>query len=86
MNKNVDIVAYENTYNPCLLVLKSKGYSVSAEDVDGSLHWFAKKDDSTLMAYSPPELLGLAALIEAFGVNWNQQTPNYLGEILDSSE
>jgi hypothetical protein len=81
----VNIVAAGNTYNPCLLLLQRKGYQLYAEESGERLLWMASKDDSSFLAYSPPELLGVVVLGEIFGQEWNQQKPNLLGEVLENA-
>jgi hypothetical protein len=81
------LVASGNTNNPSLIVLRAKGYDLwieKAED-DQSL-WCAKKGTQSFLAYSGPELLGLVALWEQLGENWNQQEPDILGELLDQGD
>jgi hypothetical protein len=72
------IVAVGNTYNPCLIVLRSMGYKLCAEGVG---LWTASKDGSSFTGASPPELLGVVTLWENLGDQWNQQDPDILGEI-----
>lgn len=78
------LVASGNTYNPCLIVLRQKGYNLWLEDSEngGSL-WCAKKGDQSFMAYNGPELLGLVTLWEQLGDDWNQQLPNVYDELLE---
>jgi hypothetical protein len=81
----VTLVASGNTYNPSLLALREKGYDVwleSTADDDRSL-WFGRKDDRSFLAYSGPELLGLVALREHFGDDWNRQEPDLYGELIE---
>jgi hypothetical protein len=83
--KQVTLVASGNTYNPSLLALREKGYDVwleSSGDDDRSL-WCARKDDHSFLAYSGPELLGLVALHEHFGDDWNRQEPDLYGQLID---
>jgi hypothetical protein len=80
------LVASGNTYNPCLIVLRQKGYDLWLEQADDRSLWCAKKGTLTFMAYSGPELLGLAVLWEQFGKDWNQQTPDIYGELIDKLE
>jgi len=85
MNAFNRIIAAGNTYNPCLLVLSTKGYLIFAECLsNGRPLWCAIKDGHEFSAYSPPELLGIVGLWEAFGNNWNRQTPDLVGEILSA--
>jgi hypothetical protein len=82
MKTPVNIVAAGNTHNPCLLLLKRKGYQLQAEESGGQVLWTAGKDDNTYLAYSPPELLGIVILGESLGNEWNQQQPNLISDIL----
>ncbi len=77
------LVAAGNTYNPCLILLKKKGYQLRVEDAGERLLWHAQKDASRFMAYTPPELLGIIGLWEEFGTNWNIQQPNLIGELTE---
>ena len=77
------LVASGNTYNPCLIVLRKKGYEVWLEKGDTSSLWCAKKGDQRFLAYTGPELLGLATLWETLGNNWNQQDPDIYSELID---
>jgi hypothetical protein len=78
------LVASGNTYNPSLIVLRNKGYELWLEQADDeSTLWCARKGDQSFLAYSGPELLGLVALWEHLGENWNQQSPDIYGELID---
>ena len=84
----ISLVASGNTYNPSLLALRDKGYHVWLEhpdDEDRTL-WCAFKDDHDFLAYSGPELLGLVVLWEHFGDDWNRQSPDIYGELIDQME
>jgi hypothetical protein len=59
-----------NTEAPAWATLISWGYAVSNSIVDEKETWFADQGDIELMAESPLELLGLAAMRQARGVNW----------------
>src|SRR5215469_8364167 len=72
MAKCSGIVAAGNTYNPCLLVLRQKGYLLSAEEGGELTLWEAKKDGLSFAGLSPPELLGIVALWERFGRSCDQ--------------
>lgn len=85
MTESESIVAAGNTYNPCLLILRGKGYELSAEESGERLLWNAKKDSHSFMGYSPPELLGIVVLWESYGTNWNQQRPDLIGEITENA-
>ncbi len=75
------LVAAGNTYNPCLVVLRDKGYDLSVEEADDDMLWSAQKGRHRFMGYSPPELLGLVVMWEHLGEDWNQQDPDILGEV-----
>ena len=77
------LAASGNTYNPCLIVLRQKGYEVWLEKGDNGSLWCAKKAGQSFLAYTGPELLGLATLWENLGKNWNQQEPDIYGELID---
>ena len=84
--ESTGISAAGNTYNPCLLVLRSKGYELWAEETeDHRMIWNARMGSHSLSGYSPPELLGIVALWEAFGAEWNRQQPNVLREITEKA-
>ncbi len=77
------LVASGNTYNPSLIVLRNKGYDLWLEKGDNGSLWCAKKGEHHFLAYSGPELLGLVALWEQFGQDWNQQKPDIYGELIE---
>ena len=77
------LVASGNTYNPSLIVLRQKGYEVWLDKGDSTSHWCAKKGDQSFLAYTGPELLGLVALWEALGKDWNQQEPDIYNELIE---
>ena len=80
------LVASGNTYNPSLIVLRRKGYDLWLEAGENGSLWCAKKGDQRFLAYSGPELLGLVALWEELGDNWNLQAPDIYSELLDKME
>jgi carbohydrate-binding DOMON domain-containing protein len=82
MKEHVCLIAAGNTYNPCLLLLRSKGYHVWAEGSGDRILWNASNDSCSCAAYSPPELLGIVSLFEGYGPDWNRQTPNLLSELM----
>jgi hypothetical protein len=45
--------------------------------------WCARKGEHRFLADSGPELLGLVVLWENLGANWNQQSPDVYGELVD---
>lgn len=77
------LVASGNTYNPSLIVLREKGYDLWLEPGENGSLWCARKDGQSFLAYTGPELLGLVALWEHFGPNWNRQTPDIYEELID---
>ena len=80
------LVASGNTYNPSLIVLRDKGYDLWLEEGQNGSLWCAKKGDQTFLAYSGPELLGLAVLWETLGPNWNQQQPDVYNELIEKMD
>ncbi|MFO0810190.1 MAG: hypothetical protein U0746_16335 [Gemmataceae bacterium] len=81
---DTSLVASGNTYNPCLLVLRQKGYDLWLERGDDGSLWCARRDGQTFVAYTGSELLGLVALWEAFGPAWNRQEPDVYGKLADA--
>ncbi len=85
MTRRFSLVAAGNTTNPCLHVLRSKGYELRIEqDEDGHTSYLARKDRREFLAFSAAELLGLVALCELMGDDWNKQDPDILGELLET--
>ena len=83
MKTRFSLVAAGNTTNPSLIVLQSKGYELRLEqEQDGQTSYVAAKNGREFLAYSAPELLGLVALWENLGDDWNRQKPDVLGELL----
>ena len=80
------LVASGNTYNPSLIVLRQKGYELWLEKGEDRCLWCAKKGNQNFLAYTGPELLGLVVLWEHLGKDWNQQTPDVYGELIDKME
>jgi hypothetical protein len=80
------LVASGNTYNPCLIVLRQKGYEVWLEKGNHGSLWCAQKGDRSFLAYNGLELLGLAVLWEELGEGWNKQTPDIYSELIDELE
>ena len=75
-----------NTYNPCLSVLVSKGYRVSAEfPEDGAADWCAENGQVRISASSPVSLLGLIALWESRGEGWKKRSdePDLYDQVLE---
>jgi hypothetical protein len=80
------LVASGNTYNPCLIVLRDKGYELWLEKGEDHSLWCARKDGQSFLAYSAPELLGLVTLWEHHGEGWNRQEPDILDELYDKMD
>ena len=60
-----------NTEVPAYLALIARGYEVSRVCRQGlDDDWVAKKGESSFMANSPVELLGVVTMIEVRGANW----------------
>jgi hypothetical protein len=86
MKRRFSLVAAGNTTNPSLIVLRSKGYELRVEqEKEGQTAYVASKDGREFLGYSGPELLGLVALWECMGDNWNKQKPDILGELLKAN-
>ena len=82
----VSLVASGNTTNPCLIVLRKKGYDVWLEKGDEAHLWCARKGEHSFLAYTAPELLGLVTLLEELGSVWNQQEPDIYDELIERME
>ena len=82
----VSVVASGNTYNPCLIVLRKKGYDIWLEKGDNANLWYARKGKHSFLAYNGPELLGLVTLVEELGSDWNQQKPDIYEELIEKME
>jgi hypothetical protein len=65
-----------NTWNPALLALRSKGYSLRLEKSDDGTTevWWAEKGHDVFGANDPIRLLGLVALWEMRGEKWQQHS------------
>ena len=80
------------TNNPCLLLLRSKGYDVRVNCYrykrDNSVEclYFASKEGVSFSGLSGAEVLGLATLWEAFGEDWNRQEPDVIDEVISTEE
>jgi hypothetical protein len=80
------LVASGNTYNPCLIVLRNKGYELWLEKGENGSLWCARKGEQSFLAYTAPELLGLVVLREHVGDAWNQQQPDIYRDLVDKLE
>jgi len=80
VSETVSIATAGNTDNPCLFVLKQKGYSVVVEVApSGRALYIAKRDRCRFVGRNGPEVLGLVSMWEFFGDHWRDQ----LSEIPD---
>jgi len=79
-----------NTYNVALLTLKSRQYNVwlePGENEDETGYWHANRDDAEFIAFDPLRLLGLVAMWEQRGNNWErmQNEGNIYDELLTNT-
>ena len=63
----IHIAAAGNVEAPAYLTLLAQGFELHC---DPRGHWTAKKGDAAFSASSPLELLGLAAMYDARGAQW----------------
>lgn len=80
------LIAFGNTYNPCLQILRTKGYQLVLEQGGKTVEYLANKGDDTFVAHSPPELLGLICLWESRKEQWCQQEPDIMGELAEEPQ
>ena len=75
-----------NTWDPILLVLRDKGYSVLADTKDSG-DWYAVKEGRRFVASNLIALLGLVALWEHRGDDWflKQDEPSLFDETIAAS-
>jgi hypothetical protein len=81
-----------NTWNPCLLALREKGYTIScwytlSGKNDYQKNIDAEKDGRHFSATTEAELLGLVAMWEVRGDDWKTKPgePDILDELYPSS-
>ena len=72
-------VAAGNVEVPAYLVLVDKGYDVL---FDGKETWTASKEGSTFSGHGPIEVLGIVAVFESQGEDW-QASDQAIGEFLE---
>ena len=70
MSKPEHLKAAGNVEIPCLLALRSQGFSVSRKVLGESEEWTAERPDLVLTADDPLGLLGRASLRERRGQDW----------------
>jgi hypothetical protein len=78
------------TYNPCLLLVRDKGYEIRIKCYKSPERsrclYFAINDRVQLTGTSGPELLGLVVLWETYGETWNRQSPDIIDEVIVNEE
>ena len=81
-----------NTWNPCLLALRAKGYKLTlwfAKDDKGNyrMNYDAEKDGRMFSATTWPDLLGLVAMWEVRGDDWmtKKSEPDVYDELYSTS-
>ena len=81
-----------NTWNPCLLALRAKGYSlrfwfIKIGENEYHSNIDAEKDGRCFSATTGPELLGLVAMWEVRGDDWKTKTtePDVYDELYHES-
>ena len=78
------------TDNPALLVLKSKGYAFRVICYrlgnKAKCLYIAEKERRSFVGDSGAELLGLVAIWEHFGDDWNHQEPNVMTDVIENVE
>lgn len=79
-----------NTYNPALLSIIMKGYTLSlipSKDDDELGDWYATKDGDEFYASDPLRLLALISIYEIRGDSWEkkQNEENLYDHIIDQA-
>ncbi len=81
-----------NTFNPCLLAIRAKGYEIKLwfikhGDDEYMTNWDAEKEGQSFSATTPQELLGLIAMWEVRGDDWQTgDEPNIFDELYPQSK
>lgn len=74
------------TDNPCLIILRDKGYSLRVEcckeNGESVCVYSAETCDRRFAAMNAPELLGLVTLWEHYGEEWKRTEPDILYEVI----
>lgn len=75
MAAKIHIADVGNVFTPAYLALKQKGFTVSWRNVNDPEQelWFAEDDTRSFVASGPVELLGLIAMHEVRGDNWQAE-------------
>ena len=91
--RNLTIRIAGNTQNPALNTLREKGYKLWIEPDDPNeeesefIDWNAEKNGRYFSATDPVELLGLVAMWEFRGDDWQHKTeePDIAGELIHAA-
>jgi len=76
MEKKVRLADAMNTYDSALLVLQNRGYKVwlePSEDDSELGTWWASRNEADFAAFDPLRLLGLVAMWEQRGNQWQRE-------------
>ncbi|MAG93313.1 MAG: hypothetical protein CMJ48_06135 [Planctomycetaceae bacterium] len=84
----MSITSAGNTYNPALVILDEKGYSLRVELGHDYTIWCAEKDGHHFSGSNPLELLAVASIFERFGDSWQDaiRNPDLLEAVFDAAE
>jgi hypothetical protein len=84
-----NLASSTNTTNPCLFVLRKKGYGLEIIDTGERCFYIAMKGEShRFVGDSAPELLGLVTLWEELGDCWMEMIPtmpDIVGDVIVES-
>ncbi|EAQ78297.1 hypothetical protein [Blastopirellula marina] len=83
---NSGISAAGNTSDPCLILLRSRGYHLWLEPTQRGSLWGAEKSGISFTGYSGPELLGVVTHGEAYPGDWNRQSPDIYGDLMELTD
>jgi hypothetical protein len=76
MEKKIRLADAMNTYDSALLVLQNRGYKVwlePSEDDSELGTWWASRNEADFAAFDPLRLLGLVAMWEQRGNQWQRE-------------
>jgi hypothetical protein len=77
MEPTFNLASAGNTGNPCLFILRNKGYEVKLVNIaDERCLYVGFKQGRRFVGDSALELLGLVTLWEHFGDDWRAQSAN----------
>jgi hypothetical protein len=76
------------THNPALIILREKGYEllIIPDKDEGGSTYVAKASGRRFAATGGAELLGLIAIWENHGEDWNKQEPYILDELIPDED